>query len=144
MLHRPGDWMTVRHPDVRLTLEEGGYVGACSFSCRSGTRDTSRKPGPHSLKYDDWVGSLEVSFGDVGTAAVCARLYPCFSLIAPSVGDPFVCGICGASDIPDGLFVAGEPGFSPLGFGLLVYPPGSWCARWWRWNRNRWYLFPLY
>ena len=60
----------------------------------------------------------------VGAAAVCIRLSPCFYLDAPSVGDPFLCGICGASEISAGPFVAGEPGFSPLGFGLLVSLPG--------------------
>ena len=44
----PGDCMTVRHPDFRLMVEEGGWVGAASYYC-SDTRDMSMKPGPHSL-----------------------------------------------------------------------------------------------
>ena len=47
-LPRPGDYMTVRRPDFRLMVEEGGWVGASS-SCCYVTRDTSTKPGPHSL-----------------------------------------------------------------------------------------------
>ena len=31
-----------------LLVEEGGWVGVSS-SCCFGTRDTSRKPGPHSM-----------------------------------------------------------------------------------------------
>ena len=27
-LHLPGDWMTVRCPDARLTVEGGGWVAA--------------------------------------------------------------------------------------------------------------------
>ena len=92
VFHRPGDQMDVRCPDVCLTVEEGGWVGVCT-SCCSGTRDPSRNPGPHSLKCDDWVGSMEVSVGDVGEAAICLRLSPRFSLVAPLGGDPFLCGI---------------------------------------------------
>ena len=88
VLHRPGDWMNVRRRYVRPTVEEGGWVGVCS-SCCSGTRDPSRNPGTHIIKFDDWVGSLEVSVGDAGAAAVCVRLSPCFSLVAPLGSDPF-------------------------------------------------------
>ena len=132
--------MTVRHPDVRLTLEEGGYVGACSFSCRSGTRDTSRKPGPHSLKCDDWVGSLEVSAGGVGAAIVCVRLSPRFSLVAPSVRDPFYVGFVGNCRFLLGLLLLASRIFSLMGFGSLKSLPGSWCARWGRCTGNGWSL----
>ena len=102
--------MTVRRPDVILKVEEGGWVGPCS-SCCSGTRDSSRNPGPHSLNCDYWVGSLEVSVRDVGASAVFVCLSTRFSLVSPLGGDPFLCGICGASEISARPFVAGKPGF---------------------------------
>ena len=98
-------------------------MGVCR-SCCSGTRDRSSNPGPHCLKCDDWVGSLEVSVGDVGAAAVCVRLYPCFSLVVPLGGDPFLCGICGACEIFAWPFVAGEPGF--LSAGIWVAHVSAW------------------
>ena len=45
---RPGDFMAVYCTEFCFLVEEGGWVGVVS-SCCSGTRDTSRKPGPHSL-----------------------------------------------------------------------------------------------
>ena len=121
VLHRPGDWMAVRRPYVFLTVEEGAWVEVCS-SCFSGTMNSSRNPGPHSLKFDDWVGSLEVFVGDVGEAAVCVRLSPRFYLVSPLGGDPFLCGICEASEISAGPFVAGEPGFSSAGVRFARVP----------------------
>ena len=103
---------------------EGAWVRVAS-SCCSGTRDTSRKPGPHSLQCDDWVRSLEVSFWDVGSDVVCVRLSPCCPCISPAVSDPFMCKIFWDSESFAWPFVVGTPVFLLLGVGLFAYPPGS-------------------
>ena len=64
------------------------------------------------MQCDDWVGSLEVYVWDVGAAVVCVRLYPCFSVVSPTVRDTLVCGIFWGSERFAWPFVVGEPGFS--------------------------------
>ena len=54
---------------------------------------------------------MEVSVWDMGAAAVCVRLSPCFSVVTPSVGDPLLGGIFWASELFARPFVVGELGF---------------------------------